>query len=280
MAKMFYTIEEVKTMLGLDEAAIRDLVKQDKLRELHDGPRRVFKSEQVDILAAQVSSTRSAPLDTDAGGIALDTADGTAAGASGVAGAAETIVGSGSVSGTNADQLSLSDTEVPSSGSVTGGSDQDVLQLDGSGTGSGLLDITREGDDTSLGSVLDEIYPSGEDTAAGLSGLGSGIAAGLGTGLASALPGEAGEAQAEMGGIAVDAGQLALDRKAKAVRPFIVGMILAVALLALALSAVVAVFQGVMPSYLVFVIQNLLYFLIASVGAALAVFVLGAVLNK
>ena len=279
MAKMFYTIEEVKTMLGLDEAAIRDLVQQDKLRELHDGPRRVFKSEQVDILAAQVSSTRSAPLDTSAGEIALDTADGTAAGASGVAGAADTIIGSGSVSGADADQLSLSDTEVPSSGSVTGGSDQDVLQLDGSGTGSGLLDITREGDDTSLGSVLDEIYPSGEDTAAGLSGLGSGIAAGLGTGLASALPGEAGEAQADMG-VAVDAGQLALDRQVKAVRPFIVGMILAVVLLALALSAVVAVFQGVMPTYLVFVIQNLLYFLIASVGAALAVFVLGAVLNK
>lgn len=278
MAKMFYTADEVKTMLGLDDAAIRDLVQQGKLRELHDGPRRVFKAEHVDILAAQASSKRPTPLDTDAGGFALETDGDTAAGASGIAGA-DTALGSESVRGTDEDQLRLSDTQGPSSASVAGGSDEDVLQLDGSGTGSGLLDITQEGDDTSLGSVLDEIYPSGEDTAAGLSGLGSGIAAGLGTGLASALTPEDAEPQIDQG-IVVDTAQVAQDRAARAARPFIMGMFLAVALLALALSAVAAVLQGTMPGYLVFVCQNLSYVLIASVVAALAVFGLGVVLNK
>ena len=279
MAKMFYTVDEVKTMLGLDDGAIRALIQQDKLRELHDGPRRVFKADQVDALAAaQASSKRPAPPDTDAGGFALEMADSTAAGASGT-GRADTALGAPDVQPVDEDQLALADTETPSSAAGTGGSDQDVLQLDGSGSGSGLLDLTREGDDTSLGAVLDEIYPSEEDTTAGLSGLGSGIAAGLGTGLASALTPEAAEPQADRGP-AVDAAQLAQDRIARATRPFIVGMFLAVALLALALSAVAAVLQGIMPGYLVFVCQNLLYFLIASVAVALLVFVLGAVLSK
>ena len=126
---------------------------------------------------------------------------------------------------------------------------------------------------------MDDIHPSGEDTAAGLSGLGSGIAAGLGTGLASALTPDDAEPQADLGS-AVDTAQLAQDRIVKATRPFIVGLFLAVALLALALSSVAAVLQGVMPGYLVFVCQHLLYFLIALVTAAVVVFVLGAVLSK
>ncbi|MCK4850239.1 MAG: helix-turn-helix domain-containing protein [Phycisphaerae bacterium] len=278
MAKMFYTVDEVKTMLALDDAAIRDLIQQGKLRELHDGPRRVFKADQVDALAAQASSKRPAPADTDATGFSLEMADSTAAGASGT-GRADTALGAKDVQPPDEDQLTLADTETPGSAAGTGGSGQDVLQLDGSGSGSGLLDLTREGDDTSLGAVLDEIYPGGEDTAAGASGLGSGIAAGLGTGLASALTPEAAESQADLGP-AVDAAQLAQDRLARAVRPFTAGMFLAIALLALAFSAVAAVLQGIMPGYLAFVCQNLLYFLIASLAAALLVFVLGTVLSK
>ena len=57
---------------------------------------------------------------------------------------------------------------------VAGGSD--ALGIDTTGSGSGLLDLTRESDDTSLGAeLLDEIYPAdesgeemGEETKAGL----------------------------------------------------------------------------------------------------------------
>jgi hypothetical protein len=48
----------------------------------------------------------------------------------------------------------------------------DQLSLEGVGSGSGLLDLTRESDDTSLGAeLLDEIYPGGD--AKGESGIGS-----------------------------------------------------------------------------------------------------------
>jgi hypothetical protein len=45
-------------------------------------------------------------------------------------------------------------------------SDDEELALESVGSGSGLLDLTREADDTSLGAeLLDEIYPGGETTA-------------------------------------------------------------------------------------------------------------------
>jgi hypothetical protein len=44
---------------------------------------------------------------------------------------------------------------------ISGGSVRDQMALEGVGSGSGLLDLTRESDDTSLGAVLDEITPAG-----------------------------------------------------------------------------------------------------------------------
>ena len=67
---------------------------------------------------------------------------------------------------------------------VTGGSlDDEELSLESVGSGSGLLDLTRESDDTSLGAeLLDEIYPdssetkgSGSGTAIGSSGVFDGV---------------------------------------------------------------------------------------------------------
>ena len=56
----------------------------------------------------------------------------------------------------------------------------DQLNLDGVGSGSGLLDLTRESDDTSLGAeLLDEIAPGktrAGGTAAGESAVGTGLA--------------------------------------------------------------------------------------------------------
>ena len=66
MAKMFYTADEVKTMLGLDDDGLRDLVRDGKLRELHDGPRRVFKANEVEAISSQATRQRPAPPDTDA----------------------------------------------------------------------------------------------------------------------------------------------------------------------------------------------------------------------
>ena len=181
-----------------------------------------------------------------------------------------------------ADQMGLADTNTrarPTAGSAE--SDAGVLQLDSSagGSGSGLLDLTREGDDTSLGAVLDEIYPGEEETAAGISALGTGAGAGLATGLASALgAGLADSQQAQTASVVVE--QPLELRIARAARPFVVAMVLAVVLLALAFSALAAMLQGITPAYLTFLTDNLLYFLIGSFGVALIIFIVGAVLGK
>lgn len=53
---------------------------------------------------------------------------------------------------------------------------EDQLSLEGVGSGSGLLDLTRESDDTSLGAeLLDEIYPGNEQKQEGGIGSASGI---------------------------------------------------------------------------------------------------------
>ena len=274
MAKMFYTADEVKTMLGLDDKALRALVQEGKLRELLDGSRRVFKADQVDALTAQTPRKAPAPpTETDASGFALEMAD-TGAGASGP-GKADIALGSGQdIQDLAQEQPGLADTDA-----LTKGSGEGILQLDGSGSGSGLLDLTREGDDTSLGAVLDEIYPGEEETAAGVAGLGSGVAAGMGTGLASALGSGMAEAQgAEQ--VAAMAEQMIPLSPAKAARPFVAAMVLAVILLGLAISALVATLQGVMPVYLTTLFDNLLYFLIGSLVVAVVIFALGAVLGR
>ena len=269
MAKMFYTADEVKTMLGLNDDAVRALVQEGKLRELLDGSRRVFKSEQVEALAAQAPpKTPSPPTETDASGFALEMTD-TAAGAPGAA-KADTALGGEGVQDLAQDQPGLADTDAVAKGS---GSAEGILQLDGSGSGSGLLDLTREGDDTSLGAVLDEIYPGGDETAAG-------VAAGMGTGLASALGSGMTEAQGVEQQIPAMAEQSVQVSPTRAARPFVAAMILAVVLLGLAMSALVAVLQGVTPVYLTTLFDNLLYFLIGALVLAVVIFVFGAILGR
>lgn len=90
----------------------------------------------------------------------------------------------------------------------SGGSFADQVSLEGVGSGSGLLDLTRESDDTSLGAeLLDEIAPGGtkRGTKAGGSGL-AGSVAGSAAGTAA-------------GGTAV--GTAAVGRRAGAVPVFV-----------------------------------------------------------
>jgi excisionase family DNA binding protein len=168
MAKMFYTTDEAAQKLGVSNDQLKALVSQNKLREFRDGARVMFKVDQVDKLVADKGKSAAGEPGLSDSGIAL--------------------AGPGS-SGT--DVISLADTNAPSAnakedtvvtgqgvsvfdkGEVkaadTGAQTQiqsaidDQLSLEGVGSGSGLLDLTRESDDTSLGAeLLDEIYPGGE----------------------------------------------------------------------------------------------------------------------
>jgi len=205
MAKMFYTLEETKGTLGLNEEEIKQLSREGRLREFRDGPRLMFKADQVDNLKAEMAGSgdqvslgpsdsglglsladsKASPLsgsgislvDTDfgkspgAGMVKEDTAlaadlglSGTAAGIPSPGRAGDTRSGSkvGSRVGVNVFGDEGSGRVDPMAQTSIGSGIQDQINLEGVGSGSGLLDLTRESDDTSLGAeLLDEITPGG-----------------------------------------------------------------------------------------------------------------------
>lgn len=211
MAKMFYTLDETKAALGKSEEDVQQLVKDARLRQFLDGPRLMFKADQVEALKAQLggapasdeiqlSSDTGAPInlsDSKSGsgtGIAFPVSD-TATAAPppptstpgsgmldvGLSGSLGGSMGGASLAGSigGASIAGLGGTKVPGKPGVNVFGDEteegadpmaqthvaparDQISLEGIGSGSGLLDLTRETDDTSLGAaLLDEISPGG-----------------------------------------------------------------------------------------------------------------------
>ena len=155
MAKMFYTIEEVCQKLGKTDDEVREMVSSGQIQEFRDREKLMFKVEQIDLLAG----------DEDTGDVHLDLED--TSGQSGLELSGSGISLADSQDGTG---ISVFDTDHGSpsdfdDGSEVGAtvSEEDDLNLDAIGSGSGLLDLTRESDDTSLGAeLLEELY-SGEE---------------------------------------------------------------------------------------------------------------------
>lgn len=206
MAKMFYTMDETKAALGKSEDEIKLLAREGKLREFRDGPRLMFKADQVETLksdaaglaagaaADQVGLSDNASqalglmdsktgsgtgtavaLKTGAEGPKEDTASGMDVGLSG---SLSGSIGGGSLAGGSLGGPAATSKGTGKKGvnvfdSVEGEADpmaqthitppKDQINLEGVGSGSGLLDLTRETDDTSLGAaLLDEISPGGK----------------------------------------------------------------------------------------------------------------------
>jgi hypothetical protein len=225
MAKMFYTLDEAQAALGKNEEEIKQLAREGRLREFRDGPRLMFKADQVDALRSELSgggpvdnvdlgpSDSGAPIglvdskgasgsgislvDSDAGGsrsgiqpLKDDTALAADLGLSGSIGGvpspgrpSQTLSGSGlsvSKGGINVfgeDSVAHAD---PMAQTAISQGINDQVNLEGVGSGSGLLDLTRESDDTSLGAeLLDEIAP-GKGRVPGESRAGTGVAAAVG----------------------------------------------------------------------------------------------------
>jgi hypothetical protein len=252
MAKMFYTLDEAKAALGKNEEEIKQFAREGKLREFRDGPRLMFKADQVEVLKAELTgggggldhvdlgpsdSGIGSGLGSGEGGLSLaDTDGGRSPGAgmtlkedtalaadlglsgslggipspanrsgagSGLGGSKAGSMGgskAGSMGGSKAGSMggsvggsmggSLGGSLGGSMGGSMGGtksgsrsgidvfqndevdrvdpaaqtavSASDHLSSESIGSGSGLLDLTRESDDTSLGAeLLDEIAPGG-----------------------------------------------------------------------------------------------------------------------
>lgn len=148
MAKLFYTLEEAAAKLKVSEDEVKQLVAQGKLGEYRDRDRLMFKVDQVDLLAH---------TDEDPGGSGIPLAD------SGDLGPVSLASDSGS--GMNLENpkeqtgISIFDVEQteeadPSAVTQVTESAAPELAMDAGGSGSGLMDLTREADDTSLGQDL------------------------------------------------------------------------------------------------------------------------------
>jgi len=148
MAKMFYSIDEVCQKLGKSEAEVKSMVAAGQLMEYRDRDRLMFKADQIDQLAGD-----------DVGEVHLDLED--TSGGSGLG-----LTGSGIPLGDSREGTGIGAKAKKSPAnddSRAGANFDDDLSLDAVGSGSGLLDLTRESDDTSLGAeLLEEVY-SGED---------------------------------------------------------------------------------------------------------------------
>ena len=229
MAKMFYTVEETKSTLGKNDDEIKQLTRDGRLREFRDGPRLMFKADQVENLKSELGSSDAIDLgpsdtggpiglaDSRSGSGALSLADSvglspnpgslkddTALAAD--LGLSGSIGLSGSVGGVPSPARPGTGTGSGLSGLGSGGSQGsrggiNVLGDDGSadpmaqtainpamnesfagenmGSGSGLLDLTRESDNTSLGAVLDEI-PGGTRSGDTMGATSAGMPSGLG----------------------------------------------------------------------------------------------------
>ena len=144
MAKMFYTQAEAATKLGKSPEDVKQMVRDGRLREFMDnGP--VYRIEDIDKLAAPAGTADAVDLELveePSGGSKEDT-----------------VITSAGISVFDDEDLQI-EADPMAQTSITP-SVEDQVSLETPGSGSGLLDLTREADDTSLGAeLLDEIYPS------------------------------------------------------------------------------------------------------------------------
>ena len=178
MAKSFYTLEEAAAKLKKSQAEVNSIADTGRLqRVMHEGQQK-FRVEQVDLLA---SFSDSGPrLDDSQGPIGLaDSAGGTAFGdANSRRGGASSEDSGLGLADTNAGRgtPSLIDSAERTGVSALGnrgGGDAVEIGLETVGSGSGLLDLTRESEETALGAeLIDQVYSSeGGDAGAGASGL-------------------------------------------------------------------------------------------------------------
>ncbi|MHC4756742.1 MAG: helix-turn-helix domain-containing protein, partial [Planctomycetota bacterium] len=184
MAGMFYSLEEAAAKLNVSKEKIQELVKEGRLREFSDGPNLLFKVDEVEslmsdskIVASQSEESDAEPMielsddeislapesDIDIPvGEELTEAD-TAVGAEGI-----NVLSESDVADYKMTDDTMGDTvsgTAAGTGGLTGGLADEALDeidesvnLDTFGSGSGLLDLSLQADDTSLGGILDEIY--------------------------------------------------------------------------------------------------------------------------
>jgi hypothetical protein len=186
--KPFYSLEEVTARLGKTADEVKALVREGALREFRDAGKVFFKAEDIDRLAGPIAAPRSP---ADSGEILLEPAaepvigghDSTSLPSLADSGGGTSIIGleplpdeedqqkkkkedtvitKSGIGVFDEDELEIDADPMAKTQITTGATDQ--VSLEGAGSGSGLLDLAREADDTALGAdLLDEIYPGEEE---------------------------------------------------------------------------------------------------------------------
>lgn len=194
MAQTFYTLEEAAAKLGKSVDDLRTMVREGVLRQFLDAGKIRFRAEDIDKLGDEAKSdsaflsptpSPSPSPSAESGSFNLEIVE---EGAESEEDKAKSASGSDVLSLEDVDEsprpTSKDDTVITSVGisvfdeeeipidvdpmakTQISPSMEDQIPSEGTGSGSGLLDLTRESDDTSLGAeLLDEIYPGEEETA-------------------------------------------------------------------------------------------------------------------
>lgn len=146
MDKMFYSLEEAAKKLGKSADDIRQMASKGQLQEFRDRDKLMFKREQVDLLAGEEDGM--IPLASDSGELSLSS--------SGTGMKADAAKEGSAISIFEADATDEADANaVTRVASAQGFADPGKS---GSGSG-GLLDLTKEADDTSLGAgLMEDVY--------------------------------------------------------------------------------------------------------------------------
>jgi len=294
MAKAFYSIEEVCDLLGKTQNEVKEMVRSGDLREFRDAGKIFFKAEDVN----KVSGNESAS--DDSGEIMLEagaeleslaepemptTEDDEGTSVIGLAAMDDATTppkrsgpdtSKSGIGVFDEDEMDI-DADPMAETQITAPVTDDKVALEGSGSGSGLLDLTREADDTSLGAeLLDEIYPGEEDAEEAKP-----------ADEALEEPEEAEEAQEEaeaeeepavtvvetMPAAAITAG----DSSEGLFSGLMVGALL---VLVVAGSVMAAVLQGFFPDYATFLSNNFWYLLIGAVVAPILSMLIGWIIGK
>ncbi len=179
MSKMFYTIDEAAEKLGKTTEELMEMASRGELQTFKQDDQDMFRVEQINTLAE----------DDDLGDLSISLEDSASdvdpLGLSGSAPAMDLDDSAGGIdleassAGDDSSGIALEDSAAAAEDSFLGGSSvsafdagpggdpdllDDDLSLETVGSGSGLLDLTRESDDTSLGAeLLDEVYSSDDD---------------------------------------------------------------------------------------------------------------------
>ena len=324
MAGMFYSIKEVAEKLGKSEEDVRQLVKAGRLREFRDGPNLLFKVDEVTALMsdttavgkkADVKAEEPKKEEAPAEEILLEPEPETPHKADDeivLTDADTQIVEEGiKVLGETDAAAALKDTGAGDetfkglTGTPAPGKEASLeeiekdVSLDTFGSGSGLLDLSLQADDTSLGGILDEIYTTPGGDAKPTGDVAEAAAAGTAS---SAAPAQVDESAAQ--GSAMEVAAEADQMEARFPEPTIpmpsaamakayaepepdtmsnaLGVMLFIPLFAVIYTAIIAIagFSNIMPEALKG-IQGFIWYVAIGLGvASLIILAVGATMGK